>query len=228
LRLRSSVILVLSLLSALGAFLVFGCEEDQTTTPTQRYAENGGGSYSVGDSVTVRIDDFVGGLTINAGGKDSVRVNFTKWAGRESDLARISLSMTQVSNEIEIVGANPAHLNDASVDIEVDAPPGSELILRVGVGNIKSFIRPAGNCRFEVGPGNILLELPGDMGATVYLSTGVGMVSVEFPVDGSVTKTMVDGTIGAGDEAEIWAHTAVGSILVARQEPFKQSRESPD
>ncbi len=76
---------------------------------------------------------------------------------------------------------------------------------------------PAGICQFGLGTGNIVLRLPGDIGAIVHLATGIGEVTVDFPVDGNVSKNSVEGTIGAGDEVEISAQTAVGSIHVLRQ-----------
>jgi hypothetical protein len=200
---------------ALGALVALGCEEDQPTAPTPRYSESAADTFSVGDSVSLRIEDFAGGVTIHPGAADTVRVDYTKWASRISDLAQIQVAMNQVDDDVTVVASNPTGLTRASVDFEATVPSGSELVIHAGAGNIKSLIRLAGECEFTLGPGNILLQLPSDMGAIVHLSTAVGSVSVDFSVSGTVTSTSVNGTIGAGDEAEIWAAVAVGNIRVS-------------
>ncbi len=126
----------------LTVFLVCGCEDDQTTTPTPRYSETGADTFVVGDSVSIQIRDFVGGLTVNTGAPDTILVNFTKWAPRKNDLARITVSTSQAAGEIIIFADNPSDINDAAVDFDVTAPSGSELNLRAAVGSITCNIRP--------------------------------------------------------------------------------------
>lgn len=214
LRKRFQPVIVSAVLVGLVAF---GCGQDETTNPAPRFSETGGDTFAVGDTVSVMVEGFAGGVEVSPGGLGSVEISYTKWAAREVDLGKIIVATTQVKNDIEIITSKPPNLNQTSVDLEVITPPGSELVIRLGAGSIQSSIRPGGNCRFEVGAGSIVLLFDDDIGVTVDLSTGVGSVVVDFPVDGSVSPTSVEGTIGAGDEADIFARTGAGNIQVIRR-----------
>jgi len=208
-----------------GAVFALGCSEEETTvSPTPRYSESGADTFQVGGSVSLRVDHFAGGVTINTGAANGVRVDYTKWASHVSDLAEINIAASQVGDSITVVASNPSNLKQASVDFEFAVPSESELVLAVSAGNIESYIRPAGKCSLIVAAGNILIELPSDIGAIVHLSVGAGNVSVDFPVNGGVTSTAVEGTIGAGDEVEIWGAVAAGNIQIIRQTPTPTAR----
>jgi hypothetical protein len=205
-------------LAVFACVLACGCGEETATDPdpTPRFSERGGDTFQVGDTISLQVNDFAGAVEIKPGVAASVDVNYTKWAAQEADLAKIDVSMAQMNNTLEVVTSKPTGLNNVSVDLDIACPTGCELVIVVAAGSIRSSIRPGGNCRFDVAAGNIVLELPADIGATVDLRTAAGTVSVEFTVNGSVSSNVVTGTIGAGDEVDIRASVAAGNIQVTR------------
>jgi DUF4097 and DUF4098 domain-containing protein YvlB len=86
-----------------------------------------------------------------------------------------------------------------------------------GAGNIGYQGTPYGDCRFETGAGNITLMLSADLNMQVEFQTGMGIIDVEFPVDGQVTSRRVQGFIGSGDQGTIYAKTGAGNIDVIRR-----------
>ena len=89
--------------------------------------------------------------------------------------------------------------------------------LQTGSGGIEYEGAPQGECRFHTGSGGIDLALPADLNARVDLSTGSGSIRVGFPVSGQVNPKDVQGTIGDGSEATIYAETGSGSIELTKQ-----------
>jgi DUF4097 and DUF4098 domain-containing protein YvlB len=86
--------------------------------------------------------------------------------------------------------------------------------LGVGAGTVIYQGTPAGHCSFETGAGDIRIRLPARPDVRVDLGTGLGTIDVEYDVDGSTSPRDVEGVIGDGDKASIYAHTGVGSISV--------------
>jgi len=62
-----------------------------------------------------------------------------------------------------------------------------------------------------------VLRLPADANVTVDLSAGLGGVNSALPVDGTVTRRSVRGTIGTGDEASLTATAGIGGVDLVRQ-----------
>jgi DUF4097 and DUF4098 domain-containing protein YvlB len=115
----------------------------------------------------------------------------------------------------DVTGALDAHTGAGSLDVR--GATGSAR-LNTGAGSISYQGTPQGNCRFETGTGSIQLALPAELNATVDLGTGVGDIQLGgFAVQGQVSRRSVQGTIGSGDQVQIYAHTGTGSINLIRQ-----------
>jgi hypothetical protein len=113
-----------------------------------------------------------------------------------------------IRGEIQVdSGAGEVHLENASGPVRV----------QTGAGGIRYEGTPQGQCRFESGVGDIQLVLPNDLNASVDLHTGIGNVDVAFPVAGQASGRNVQGTIGTGADAEIYAQTGAGDINVDRR-----------
>jgi DUF4097 and DUF4098 domain-containing protein YvlB len=120
-----------------------------------------------------------------------------------------SMILTSIDGDLQALtnsGSVQARDVRGSVDLETKA------------GSIRYEGVPLGDCRFETGAGGITLVLPASVNAEVDLHSSMGTVSVAFPVDGTVKKDDVRGTIGGnGDRSSIYAHTGAGKIEVTRE-----------
>jgi DUF4097 and DUF4098 domain-containing protein YvlB len=111
----------------------------------------------------------------------------------------------------------------ASIDIESGAGQADlrgvegPVQVQVGAGQILYEGAPSGDCRFHTGAGEIRLSVPAGWNMEVDLSTGIGSVGVDFPVDGLVRLREVKGVVGDGSQATIEAHSGAGAINLNRQ-----------
>jgi hypothetical protein len=108
-------------------------------------------------------------------------------------------------------GSLDAHTGSGSIDVNGASGP---VRLDTGSGSVAYQGTPRGDCRFETGSGRIVLRFPADLDARVDLETGSGTVDVAFPVEGQVDRREVEGVIGSGEEATIFAHTGTGNIEI--------------
>jgi hypothetical protein len=116
-----------------------------------------------------------------------------------------ALSLRDIEGDIDAhTGSGGITAEDASGQVRLDT----------GSGSVEYRGTPAGECRFQTGSGRVALYLPADIDARVDLQTSSGTVDVQFPVDGQSTRQRVEGVIGSGEEASIWARTSSGSIDV--------------
>jgi hypothetical protein len=102
-------------------------------------------------------------------------------------------------------GAGEIRLYDVSAEVRAE----------VGAGKIEFEGRPEGSCHFQTGAGEIELRFPQDLSAELDLSTGLGTVSVSFPVTGRTESRHVRGEMGPGPAtASVSAQTGLGSVRV--------------
>ena len=193
-------------------------------------------SFAVGDIATLRVDNFAGDVTIRGGWDGTIRVIATKRARLDSDLGRISVTMSQEGGGLTVESDKPSGLSNVSVDLEIDVPTATRLEVNLGAGevligdvvgetdvnsgagNIDYQGRPQGDCRFDLGAGNIILRLPADVDVEVDLK-GIGQTQIDFPVSRSANMVggRVSGTIGSGAEGTIHADVGTGNINVVRE-----------
>jgi hypothetical protein len=113
-----------------------------------------------------------------------------------------------------LTGDSDAHTGSGGIEVFGVRGPGR---FDTGSGSIEYQGSPQGDCRFKTGSGSISLRLPADLDARVDLHTGSGSVNVAYEVDGQISRQDVQGVIGSGDEAAIYAHTGSGRIDLTRQ-----------
>ena len=108
-------------------------------------------------------------------------------------------------------GAVDAHTGTGTITVQGAAGP---IRLDSGAGTLEYEGAPEGECRFTTGMGAIVLRLPAGLNAQVDLSTGMGEVSVDRPVDGDISRNEVRGSVGTGQGASIYAETGNGDVSV--------------
>jgi len=174
--------------------------------------------FAVENLAFVRIVDFVGEIRYRTGAPGIVRVVATERARSASDVARIRLAMGPRGSGFEIVAENPENVNDASVDLEILAPPGATPLIDAGVGAIDYRGRPTGSCRLAVGVGSVTATLVGSVNVVVDLGVGIGSIVLGLPLDDvvSVGPNRIEGRIGTGADGSLQVRAGVGDISLSR------------
>ena len=165
-------------------------------------------SFTVGDTPTLRVDIFAGDVTIRGGRAGAIRLVVTRRARSESDMRRISVTMSQEGGGVTVEWDKPSGLGNVSVDLEIDVPTATRLEVNLGAGevlidgvagetdidigngNIDYQGQPQGDFRFLINVGNITLRLPADVNVEVDLKTGIGEMKVDFPVPVTINRYM--------------------------------------
>lgn len=161
---------------------------------------DGGGQIHTG-SGSVQVQDLSGDLALHTGSGSMTLQNV---AGR--------LKVDTGSGAIEVAGMEgelEAHTGSGSFEVRRATGPAR---LTTGSGRVDYQGSPQGDCRFTTGSGGISLRMPANLNARVDLHTGSGSVQVGYPVEGLVTRSEVQGTIGRGGPTTIFAETGSGGI----------------
>jgi len=122
-------------------------------------------------------------------------------------------------------GAGTVYVDGVTAPIDIESGAGQVDIrdaegparVQIGAGQILYDGAPSGDCRFHTGAGEIRLSVPAGWNMEVDLSTGIGAVGIDFPVDGLVRLREVQGVVGDGSQASIEAHTGAGAISLNRR-----------
>ncbi len=208
-----------SIAAGLVAAVLAGCGDDASVTrPTPKVSETSETSVEFESPDLIQVSNFAGTVTVRPGEDGVMRVTVTKRAARAEDLSDIDVEILELERGLHVITTVPDGVRNTSVDLDVTVPDGVRPVLHTGVGNVRYTGRAAGQCSFATGVGDIRLELPADTDVEVHLAVGVGSASVSFPVDGTVTRTLVDGVIGSGTDGRIVAQVGTGRIVVTEYE----------
>ncbi len=183
--------------------------------------------------ITVEIHERDGGLVIKTSrplGRDRTTVDLEITTPQDTrldlNLGAGKVNVRGLTRPVKAHnGAGSVDIADVMAEIEVGTGAGA-IVVRAAVGPVRlsngagAIVyqgTPQGDCRFSAGAGSIVLTLPANPDVAVNLSTGVGTIRLECPVDGRVTRRDVTGLIGSGDAGRIYADSGVGDIgLICR------------
>lgn len=132
-------------------------------------------TFQVGEEPYLEIRNFAGSVSIRPGEDNVIRVVATKRASSTSALSRITVGMNEQSDRVVVQTKKPNNLSNANVDLEITAPPGTEIDLHTGAGTVE--LRDmTGSIRANSGAGTI--EVTGAAGP-VRLGTGAGSLQYQ-------------------------------------------------
>lgn len=167
----------------------------------------------------VEVRGFEGGAQVHTGSgsvvAQSLRGDVALHTGSGSMTVQEVVGRLQVdsgSGSIDVEGMDgelEAHTGSGSIDVRQAAGPAR---LSTGSGGVDYRGSPQGECRFTTGSGGINLRMPANLDAQIDLHTGSGSVQVAYPVQGLITRSDVQGTIGSGGPTTIFAETGSGGI----------------
>jgi len=131
-------------------------------------------TFEVGETPYLDVSNFAGTVTVRPGEDNLIRVVATKRASSTSALGRITVGMSEQRDRVTVRTQKPNSLGNASVELEIVAPPGTELELHTGAGTIE--IRGmTGSINAHSGAGTIVVA-----GASGPVRLGTGAGSIQY------------------------------------------------
>lgn len=167
-------------------------------------------TFEVGESPSLKVDNFAGSVEVRAGGGGEIRVLATKRAGAFGDLNRIEIEMVQRGDDLLVRTHRPSVLSNASVRLEITAPAGTRLDAHTGAGTVDAS-GLTGGTKVDTGAGSVAVR---DLSGEVDVHTGAGSVEVQN-VQGRLELDSGSGSLTVkGMDGEIRGHTGTGGIDV--------------
>lgn len=167
-------------------------------------------SFEVGEAPRLEIDNFAGRVTVRAGERGEVRMIAVKQGRAGADLNRVQVEVSEGTSGLLIRTRKPSTLSNASVQLEVTVPAGTQLDLHTGAGNTE--VRGLrSDVKVDTGAGDVTIaDLIGDLDA----HTGSGSVTIDG-VSGRIQADTGSGSVRISNVAgEFDAHTGSGSMEV--------------
>jgi DUF4097 and DUF4098 domain-containing protein YvlB len=178
-----------------------------------QYRERVEETVEAGPTPSLEIVNFAGAVTIRPGEGDVVRVVATKKTSRRDRLERIEVHVTQDEGRVVIKTKKAFSTGNASVELDITAPPGSQVDLETGAGTVDVrditgqlvIVSGAGTVnvrgaqdavRVMVGAGQITYE--GTPTGSCRFETGAGEIVLRLPEDPDVDVDLGSG-MGAVD-----------------------------
>ena len=149
-----------------------------------------------------------------------VRIETQRRGGVSNMSVDLDIRVPANTSLVVETGAGTVYVDGITASIDVHSGAGQvdlrdvegPVQVQVGAGQILYDGAPTGDCRFDTGAGEIRLSVPAEWNMQVDLSTGIGAVGTDFPVDGLVRLQQVKGVVGNGSQASIVAHTGAGAV----------------
>jgi hypothetical protein len=197
-------------------------------TETQRMTR----TFEVGATPQLDIDSFAGAVTVRAGEGDTIQVIATKKAPRTRDLNQVEVNISQREDGLVIRTDKPRTWSNVSIEFEVTAPAGTQLVVHTGAGSIE--VRGLrGPVKVNSGAGNVrIIDATGEIDAhsgagsidvrqavgRVRLDTGAGGIDYQGTVQGDCSFRTGAGSIRlvlpAELNVEVDLDTGMGSVDV--------------
>ncbi|MFN2241293.1 MAG: DUF4097 family beta strand repeat-containing protein [Anaerolineae bacterium] len=132
-------------------------------------------TFSVGEAPYLDLSNFAGTVSVRAGEDNLIRIIATKKAPGSSALDRVNVSMDKEGDRVTVTTTKRNNLSNASVDLDIAAPPGTQLELITGAGTID--VRDiTGPIDAQTGAGTIMVA---GAASSVQLRTGAGSIQYQ-------------------------------------------------
>jgi hypothetical protein len=144
---------------------------DLGSTQRERVEE----TFAVGAAPDLEITNFAGAITIRSGEEELIRVVATKRASSQSRLDRITVDMQARGDGLVIRTRKDFDTGNASVDLEITVPTGSQVRVDTGAGEVD--VRGVtGQIEIHSGAGSVDVR---DAQGTVQVGLGAGQIRYE-------------------------------------------------
>lgn len=212
-RLLLLLVLVLSLSACINLADVGGdvtAEEEETS------------SVVVPGVPNLTVNQFAGKLTVRDGETDQITAHLTKRsrlddeAEAQAQLDQIVMTFSQSGTDVTLDIEGPDEMRNIapglSAEIELSVPPGTELSLNLGAGEI-DVEQPSGDVTVNGGAGETTVTLPADASFRLIATGGVAGVVSDFEgvPDGGVAAD-IDTTIGDNPTQTLTFNIGAGAV----------------
>lgn len=190
-------------------------------------------TFDVGTAPTLVVDNFAGDVLVRAATVDSIQVTAFKRAPSTSAIRSIQVDFEQQDGQARVRTRRPgASVSNTSVRLEILVPPGTQLELSLGAGNVDvqgltggiqansgagnvDIGTAEGQVRVDLGAGNINYE--GIPSGDCRLNTGAGNIDLNLRPDASAridldTNIGVLTVSGYNVDGQVSARSAQGII----------------
>lgn len=193
-------------------------------------------TFEVSAVPTLDITNFAGTVTIRSGEGELVRIAATKKAPSVNKLDRIEVGMSEANDRVTIKTKKFFDKGNASVDLEITAPPGSRVKVNNGAGEVDvqgitgqidihsgagevSVHRAEGPVQVDLGAGQITYE--GAPKGDCRFQSGAGEIVLKLPASPDVRIDLGTALGGVNVEFDVdgrvSARSAEGVIGDGRQ-----------
>jgi hypothetical protein len=167
-------------------------------------------TFAVGDAPTLDVTNFAGSISVRAGEGNTIHVVAVKKIRDQSGMDRIAIDMSQRGDGVVVRTRASSLTRNASVDLDITAPAGSNLMLDTGAGTIdvRGIMGPidvnsgAGQVDLRSGRGPVTVDLgagqityEGALSGKNRFQTGAGEIRLRLPAD---LNMQVDLSTGIG------------------------------
>jgi DUF4097 and DUF4098 domain-containing protein YvlB len=154
-----------------------------------------------------------------------VRIETRRRGGASNMSVDLDIRVPANTSLVVQTGAGTVYADGITASMDIQSGAGQvdlraakgPVRVQVGAGQILYDGAPSGDCRFDTGAGEIRISVPSGWNMQVDLSTGIGAVGIDFPVDGLIRPREVKGVVGDGSQASIQAHTGAGAVTLNQQ-----------
>lgn len=177
----------------------------------------------------IEITNFAGTITVREGDPGRISATVLKEsrladaAEAQAQLDEITLTVEETAGGARVVVDGPDNIDNIqdleiglSARLEVTVPPGSNLDVNLGAGEI-TLEQPTGDVDVNNGAGEATAILPADASFQLHVSGGVAEVKSEFAgVPGGGVAANVDATVGNDPTQTLTFHLGAGEVRLQK------------
>jgi DUF4097 and DUF4098 domain-containing protein YvlB len=183
-------------------------------------------TFQVGATPYLEVRNFAGTVSIRSGEDNLIRVVATRRASSTSALGRIAVDMSQQRDRVVVRTKTSSGLANAYVELEITAPPGTEVDLDTGAGTIE-LSDMTGAIRAHSGAGTIMVR---GAAGPVRLGTGAGSIQYQGTPSGHCSFDSGAGEIRlrlpANPDVRVDLSTGLGTVDVGYHVDGSTSRRN--
>ena len=167
------------------------------------------------------------------------RAETVEQAREKAGPVKIEVDDDEKALNLVVVKTDNDEWNDINVDLDIQVPLGTDLVVITDIGSIKMYNLEGqiqgvtnvgdilvsnvhGNCKLITNVGKVVCEVPEEISADVEASTDVGSIKSELPLDviRNFQKSQISGVLGKGED-KVVLRTKVGNITIRKASPPK-------
>lgn len=172
------------------------------------------------------VNHFAGKIDVRPGDDGKITANLTKKstlpdeAEAQAQLDKIVMTFTQQGTDVTLDIEGPESVvrmvNLPMADLEILVPPGTELKLNLGAGDI-TVEQPTGDLEVNSGAGAATAILPADASFRLKVTGGAASVKSDFEgVPGGGVATSIDTTVGDNPAQTLIFNLGAGEVRLEK------------